>query len=232
MSFSSNVLKASDPQITSSTATNNSTYRDLLVMTTSKISLLGVAFVYLIFHLDGEYLLDIWLDKVPLYAFEFCEMAILATVFTSISLPFRTLIMATGRVKGYFLTYGVVSLTSMVIMFALLKWGYPMITVMFIILISNVIMFIAAVMYSFYYTKLSLIFVFKNIVLTILALLISGLVYYYLRVLFNDSIGGILLSSSLSLLMLLITSYLIALSPIERTKFNQLISRIPTFLHK
>lgn len=39
VSFSSNVLKASDPQITSSTATNNSVYRDQLVITTSKISL-------------------------------------------------------------------------------------------------------------------------------------------------------------------------------------------------
>lgn len=232
VSFSSNVLKASDPQITSSTATNNSTYRDQLVMTTSKISLLGVAFVYLIFHFDGEYLLDIWLDKVPLYAFEFCEMAILATVFTSISLPFRTLIMATGRVKGYFLTYGVVSIISMVIMFTLLKWGYPMITVMYILLISNFIMFIAAVIYSFYYTKLSLLFVFKNIVLTLFALLISGLAYCYLRVLLNDGLGGILLSSALSFITLLISTYYFALSKIERFKINQLIKKIPTILHK
>lgn len=226
ISFSSNVLKAADPQISSSTATENDGYRNQLVMTTSKISFLGVAFVYIVFHFDGPYLLDLWLDKVPKYALEFCDLAILATVFTSISLPYRTLIMATGRIKGYFLTYGLVSAVAMIIMYVVMKTGGAIISAMYIILLSCIVMWVVAIIYTLKLTSIKLITIIRDFSLQVIAISISCFAYLIIKRFINSSFIGIFISILISFLVLCITTYFFVLNNSEKTKFQSLIKRM------
>lgn len=226
VSFASNVLKASDPQITSSTATNNFSYRDQLVMTTAKISFLGVSFAYIIFHFDGAFLLDLWLDVVPQYAFSFCDLTLLATVFASISLPFRTLIMATGKIKGYFITYGIVSLLSMVLMYIVLNLNYPILSVMYIITISSVLMFVASVLFSSHLAGLRIMFVVKNLLLSLLTLIIVGIVYLLSKSIVRSEFLGIGFAIILSTTALIIVGYMLAFNETEKIKFKQIVSKL------
>ncbi len=226
VSFSSNVLKAADPQITSSTAADNDGYRNQLVMTTSKISFLGVAFVYIIFHFDGAYLLDLWLDKVPDYALEFCELAILATVFTSISLPYRTLIMATGQVKGYFLTYGVVSLISMIVMYIVLKMGAEPVSAMYILTFCSVVMWLVAIIFSIKLTSMKIKRVLLDFLMQILVVLFSSLVYGIIKHKLGDSTFGMFVSVFCSCFVMLLLTYFIALNSSEKAKVQQLVKKV------
>lgn len=224
--FSSNVLKASDPQITSSTATDNNTYRDQLVMTTAKLSLLGVAFVYIVFHFDGGFLLGIWLDKVPQYALQFCDLALLATVFASITLPFRTLILATGKVRGYFMTYGIVSLISMVFMFVILKMGASMVSVMYILAISNLIMLLFAIFYAYHLASMNIPFVIKNSVLALVTVILAGGAYYLIRQWFNNEIMGMTVSMIVGFAVLALLGYFVAFNAKEKEKTKGLVQRL------
>lgn len=223
VSFSSNVLKASDPQIISNTVTNNYRYRDQLVITTAKISLIVTSYAFIVFHFEGGSLLDLWLKDTPKYAVEFCELAILATVFTSVILPFRTTIMATGHIKNYFMTYGVVSLLSMIAMYFSLKLGYPIISVMYIIALSNVIMLFFSIYFSRKQALIGLRFTITNLFLTSIPIAFSFLCYYLCKMHIEGRLLSTICAILISFIILVSLGYWIALSSIERQKIKQFV---------
>lgn len=143
-SFSTNLMRAVDPQITSSTVTDLDIYRNKIMLSSIKYSLLGVGFFYIIFVAYGHFLLKIWLGHVPNYAFDFCIISLLNILFTSIILPLRTIILATGQIKGLFVDYGVMALVANVIMFFSLLAGFPVIIVMYVILLVGIASFVDA----------------------------------------------------------------------------------------
>lgn len=226
VAFASNVIKAADPQITSSTVASNDGYRNQLVWTTSKISFLAVAFMYVVFHFDGMLLLRVWLERVPDHVYEFANLAILGTIFTSISMPYKTLIRATGRVKVYFTTFGFVSLLSMILMAVLLKLGYPAITVMYILMADNVLMFFIGVGYSVKVTSLPLGMSLVSFLPALFAMMVSGGVYYLTKIAIGGGWMGCLLAVATSLMTLAIVGYSVALNKEEKDKIKFVVHKI------
>lgn len=230
ISFTTNVVKAAEPQITSGDATQNYGYRDQLLMTTVKVSFLFIAFFYVFFHFDGEWLLTLWLGRIPLYVVEFCDLMLLSIVCSSVASPFRTLIMATGKVKNYFLTYGIVSFFAMLSMFIALKMGAPVIVVMYLIFTCYAVMLIAAIINAIKYAHVSIKLVFANLLPAILSVLFAGFIYFVIKKWLPTGYWGILMSLFISFVSLLACSYMIALNDAERSKiklgYNRLIKRI------
>lgn len=228
VSFSLNVLKASDPQIMSNTATNNNNYRDQLILTTMKVSFLGVAFVSIVFHYDCPFLLSIWLKEIPNYVIEFSKVALITVVFTSIGLPLRTLIMATGRIKAYFLAYGFDSVFIILTMFILLKLGFPVIAVMYLILTSSVIMFIVGVIIVSRISSICVSRILSNLVPSLVVVGIVAIVYFitYKFFVLDNIIIRFIISFVLSLCTLISASYLIALNKAEKDKVKHMIVRL------
>lgn len=141
-SFSTNLMRAVDPQITNSTVTNQDLYRNKIMISSIKYSLLGVGFFYIIFVAYGHFLLKLWLGHVPDYVFDFCIISLLNILFTSIVLPLRTIILATGHIKRLFVDYGVMALVANVIMLLFLLAGLPVIVVMYVILLVGIASFV------------------------------------------------------------------------------------------
>lgn len=224
--FATNIVKAAEPQITSGTATQNIHYRDQLLMTTVKISFLFIAFVYIVIHFDGELLLGFWLGNIPLYTVEFCEVMMLSIVFTSISMPFRILIMATGKVKGYFTSYGMISLLAMLSMYIFLKLDFPIISVLYIIMFSSIITLISAIYFSYKNASINVRYVLKNIILSSIALIGSGFTYYIVRNCFNYSLVSFVLAVFISFFVLLVATYFITLNEAEKLKIKEVIGHI------
>lgn len=226
LQFSTSVLKAADPQITSSTATDNTSYRNRLVMTTMKISFLGIAFICIAFQIDGMLMLDIWLDKVPDYVFEFCELSLVGAVFSSIILPFRTLILATGQIKKFFLWYGILSLLAMLIMFSTLKSGMPVITAMYIIVIYGFATFLLAIFTAVRLTNMHLSMIFRELGRALIALVLCAFVYIVCHSLLNNDLLGLFISILLSFTSLIISSYMLAFDESEKNKVKNIIRKI------
>ena len=224
--FTTNVVKASEPQITTGTTTKNTSYRDQLLMTTVKISYLFIAYVAIVIHFDGELLIGLWLGKVPLYVLEFCELMLLSIVFTSILSPFRTLIMATGRIKGYFIAYGIANALFLVLMYILLKMGYPVIVVLYLIVASSVVSLIQSIYYANKEAGIKVGMVVKNILICTIAILSSAAVYFAVKKILLSEVGGFLLAVLLSFTALSIISYFIVLTSAERNKIKELVNRI------
>ena len=178
VSFSTNVLKAVDPQITSNTVAEQNSYRDHIVLSTIKLCYLGVGFVYVLFLFYGDYLLGLWLKDVPEHVLEFCRVSLFNILVTSIVLPLRTIILATGEIKRFYLNYLYMAIVANILMFVLLKMGFPIITVMYLILAAGIGYFINAMLIVDKMTTLKL----KNVLVIVLkasvALTGGGIVTY------------------------------------------------------
>ena len=130
--FSVCVVKSIEPQITSASVLGEEKYRDALVMLSVKIAFCCISFAYVCFFFDGETFLELWLEKVPKYVFVFCRVMLFSCIFTSVVLPLRSVIIASGKIHTYFTIYGLLSFFSLVVMFVLLKMGWPIVSVLYV----------------------------------------------------------------------------------------------------
>ena len=79
----------------------------------------------------GELFLD--------YTLEFSILAILASVFTAVKLPLRSLIMANGKIKLFFSSYGMLTFSVLLLAYFLLTNHYPIIVMMYLLLAHSIL---------------------------------------------------------------------------------------------
>lgn len=149
LSFTTNVMKAVEPQITSATVLGDTKYRDELTCLSIKLSMLATSFVSIFFYFDGQYFLELWLGHVPLYTFEFCQIMLLSSICSTVILPLRSMIMATGRVKSYFVVYGVIALVSILLMFVLLNYGINPFIVVYLCAFASFLNLLSAIYHAY-----------------------------------------------------------------------------------
>lgn len=224
VSFSTNVLKAVDPQITSNTVAEQNSYRDHIVLFTVKLCYLGVGFVYVVFLIYGDYLLGLWLKNVPEHVLEFCRVSLFNILVTSIALPLRTIILATGRIKQFYLNYLYMAIVAIILMFVLLELEFPIITVMYLILAAGIGYFVNAMVIVDRMTTLKVKHVLTVVVKSTITLSASGIVLYGLSSFFEKSFFSFSGVGLLTLLAVGIMSYFIVLDTTERKYIGELLN--------
>lgn len=123
--LSSNFQTAFNPQITKSYAEGNYDYLRSLVFTTSKISycLLFVAMLPIACNID--FILDLWLDKVPDLSNIFCILFMANAIINALSAPLTYSITASGKIKWFQIVTAIVYLSDLVILYFLFSMGLP-----------------------------------------------------------------------------------------------------------
>jgi O-antigen/teichoic acid export membrane protein len=226
LSFSTNLMKAIEPQITNSDAIGYTEYRNRLVMLSIKLSFLVMGFIFIIFYFDGGFLFSLWLKQPPAFAFQFSKIVVLTSLFTSISLPLRTLILATGKIKKYFIGYGVVSSIALFSIFILLNRGYSIITVMYILLYASIAYVILALIVLKKYIQFPVFMLLKNMFVSIASLLLAAIIYSFLHNFLESATFNFFISASLSGVLLVLVSYLFVLDNIEKNKLKNMFEII------
>jgi hypothetical protein len=88
------------------------------------------------------YILDIWLEEVPVHSTLFVQLFLIFTLSESLSNPLITAQLATGNIRNYQLVVGGLQLLNIPVSYAFLKAGAaPEITVMVAIAISQICFF-------------------------------------------------------------------------------------------
>ena len=130
--LSSNFQTAFNPQITKSYAEGDFDYLRFLVYTTSKISycLLFVAALPITFNIN--FILDIWLDKVPDLSNIFCILCMANAIINALSAPLNFSVLASGHIKWFQIVTSIVYLSDLVILYFLFKMGLPPATAMWV----------------------------------------------------------------------------------------------------
>lgn len=138
--FASNFMTAVRPQITKNYAVGNRAEYERLTMTSSKLAFLLLMMFNIPIIANTQYILDLWLVKVPGHTCLFCQLILVSAMINTLSTPLVTLLLATGKIRKYQLVVGMCTLLNFPIAWILLYLGFPpestVCTIIFISFIS------------------------------------------------------------------------------------------------
>lgn len=139
--FSQNISKPITPQITKSYAAGNMERCASLMVMTSKYGFLLMLFISAAFLVEPEWILRIWLGKVPEYTVTFLVLITVDSLIMSMNMGIAEVINAHGNIKLFQISINTFRLTSIIVAYLVLKAGYPPYSLFIVYIIFNVIIF-------------------------------------------------------------------------------------------
>lgn len=121
--FSNNFLMAVNPQVIKSYASGEKDYMMNLVYKSSKFGYFLLFLISFPLIVETDVLLRIWLGKVPAYTVAFVRLMLVLGMVDAISIPLQFVNQASGRVKIYQLTVGVMQMMNFPVSYVLLYFG-------------------------------------------------------------------------------------------------------------
>jgi O-antigen/teichoic acid export membrane protein len=140
-SFSSNFLNALHPQIIKNYSAGQKENMQRLAFRGAKASYFLMYLFSLPFFLEMPIILSLWLKQPPQYAVVFTRLILINVLVNSISYPIVTMAMATGRIKGYMLTLGLIQVLGFIAALIILLVGFSPWTVFVLSIGIDVVMF-------------------------------------------------------------------------------------------
>lgn len=122
--FVTNFMTALNPQITKSYAAKDYEYMNSLMCRGAKYSSILYWFITLIFFVEAEEIMQIWLVEVPPYATIFLRLTILCSIFQSLSHTLYIGMLATGDIKIYQIVMGIIYFVAFVLCYVFFKLGF------------------------------------------------------------------------------------------------------------
>lgn len=128
--LTSNFQTAFNPQITKSYAVGDYSYLKSLVYTTTKISFSLLFLVSLPIMFNIDFILKLWLGKVPEYSAIFCILFLVNGILNAVSAPTNFTVLASGKIKHFEIAQSATYFSDLVILYLLFMLGFPPITAM------------------------------------------------------------------------------------------------------
>ena len=223
--FVSNFLTAINPQITKSWASGNRDYCFSLVAKGVKFSLLVILAFFLPLYFEAECALDLWLAKVPAHSADFVRLALVGLLVDMVGNPLLTLILATGKVRNYYLLTGLTSYLCLPLAWLAFKLGAPVewsyvsfILIYLIVLLERFVM--ARRIASFPLGKF-----FRSLAPMLQVFALAFALAFLAHLLMPQGILRLLLVCAVSWLALLGFTCLLALTPGERAFLTRKLGR-------
>ena len=123
--FVLNFMTALNPQITKSFAAGNYSHMVGLMCKGGKYAAYLFWLISLPIFLETEYILDIWLKKVPDYAPIFVRYVLIFSLCQTLSQTLYIGMLATGKIKKYQMVVGTLSLMAFPTTYVFYRMGYP-----------------------------------------------------------------------------------------------------------
>lgn len=231
-SLSRNFFTAFQSRITQSYAAEDFSYLKTLINYASKFSFFLIYIPAIPILINIDWLLGIWLEKVPAYTSSFCLILISSALINSISNPLWISIFATGDIRQLQTASSILYILDIAVVYALFKagmnplWG-PGTKFVFNLLIVQTRIFFARKQLPFFSLRLFLrrviVPIGRSVLLSLLAIL-----PFFLRA---DKFGiGRLGLSAYSLLACIIIVFITGLDSNERTTTLKYIRNLTTRL--
>lgn len=224
--FTLNVLKATEPQITSSHIINDKNYRDRLVCLSVKTSLILTGFIAVVFINEGAAFLALWLVDVPEHTLNFSVLAILASVFAAVKLPLRSLIMANGKIKLFFSSFGVLTFFILLLAYFLLANHFPIVVMMYLLLLHSMLFVIISIYLLWKEVSFPVSLLIRDILVSVAILIIVFIVYAIIKKFVYLTIVNTIVSFVVSVIVLGVLVYLFLLDCEEKRMVKHVVNRI------
>lgn len=217
-SFCSNLSVAFRPQLVHSYAEGNYLRTTNMMFIMSKAMFIMMTLMVIPLSLEMNFVLNMWLgDNIPEYTLQFAVLVIFSMLPRNMTMALSQVIHASGKMKNYQLGSAVVILLALPFSYLLLKMGYSPVK----IYICNIVIFVLLWIVDIFLLRkvyfFSLIEYFKTVVFPcVLTLLLSFLPTYMIHSYMTEGIRRFLIVLITSLIVVVVFSYLIVLSPQEK----------------
>ena len=231
--FVSNFQTAFRPQLIKSYASNQMEGHLQLLFRSSKFSyfLLLVLVLPIIFNI--EFILNIWLVKVPNYTSSFIILGLISQLILALSAPFATSILATGKIKNYQVFLFIVNVGGLIVSYIFFKIGYAPYLVSFVniavqllILIFRIV-FVNVLIESFKIKD----YLYKVVVPAVSVTILSILLPFFTNKII-DSVLEIVVYSAINVIFSIFVIYSFGLSKNEKEFFHKMINKLLFKIYK
>lgn len=125
MQLVNNFMTAVKPQITKSIAVGDYSYMESLVCRGSKFGYFLMLLFFVPIYVETPQILSLWLKNVPDYTIAFVRLAMVASMVDLLGTTISTTVIATGKVKDYYIVIGLFGLIVFPITYVCFKLGCP-----------------------------------------------------------------------------------------------------------
>lgn len=141
--FVSNFQTAMNPQITKRYAIGSIDSMISLIRNGCRYSFYLLSIIVIPLFIRSDYVLSIWLDRVPDLTIQFLRLALLMAMVNSMSGPLVIAMHATGKIQVFQITIALILSLDIPISYLLLKYGFSPYSVMFSAIMTALIGLIA-----------------------------------------------------------------------------------------
>ncbi len=215
--FSQNFMTAVNPQITKNYANGNHEYMMTLIYQGSRLSFYMLLLFSLPLFLNTEFVLDLWLKKVPEHAVLFTRLALAFAMSSCLSGPLITAMLATGNIKNYQLVVGGLQMLNLPVSYLLLMFGLiPEVVAIVAVIIDQCCMFARVFMLQ-NMIHIDMKKFYKKVFFNVISVaIIASIVPFFLKINLSESLLSFVIVSSFSVFFVLLTSLFVGSTSIER----------------
>ena len=228
VSLTSNFQTAFQPQLTKAYASKDYGYLKSLMYSASKMSYFLLFLASFPIMLNIEWILGIWLVKVPDFSGTFCILYIIASTLNALATPLWITIFATGNIKNYQISLSFAYFAEILVIYILFKIGFPPNTAMVVKVALNTFMVILRLLFAKKTIEFFSIYDYmRNVIAplfisTSVTLLLSFALYNYV----DFNVENKWLNTCLAVVISLMSAYYIGLTRKERVSIAGMIIRI------
>ena len=227
MNFVNSFMTSINPQIVKNYSTNNIDEFTKMVMNGAKYSFFLYIIMAIPIYIEADNILHIWLTSVPEYTVLFIRLTLCVTAFYPLTNTLIIGVLATGKVKKYYLSLGILNLLCLPLSYVILKIALQPELVYYILIFVN---FILLILRPFFLRKNISFPIKRYLIQTIKLILISLLlvyICYQVSFSFRNRFIQLIINTLVSVIITLPVLYLVGLDKNEKKIIN---SRILKYL--
>lgn len=226
-SFVKNLNQAAVPQIMKSYSGGNQERSLTLIYKLSKFTffIMLVPSVPIILSIDS--ILVLWLKEVPKYTAWFVVLRMISGLISCLESGFDTTIDATGNIRKTKTIFSLLFLSTLPIAYILFKLNFPPHSIIFLVIISEIIFIIAQTKILTALTNFKIQEYFLQTLLPVFLVISLVLPQYFLRFVFGEGILNLFGISLASLILTLATIFFVGLNKEERIIIKRNIVGLP-----
>ncbi len=218
--FVENFIVALRPQITQSYAKGNMDYLMTLVFYGSRFSFYLMLLLCVPILLNTEYLLSLWLHRVPDHTIAFVQWTLVYIMIESLSGTLITAQLATGRIRNYQIVVGGLQMMNLPISYVFLYYtGLPE-TVIYILVVVSLCCLFARLYMLHSLIHLEVLSFFRDVLINILAVAIAAcIIPFFIKQFLSVSFLNFCILAATSFLFTSLSIFFVGCNKKERKVF-------------
>lgn len=222
------------PQLTKSYAAGRHDRTTELIIHGTKLSFYMILVFALPIFLNIDWILDIWLVKVPVYSATFVRIGLLSILFGFLTQQVSTAITATGDIKYFQIFTSIITILAIPISYVLLKMGSSVMVVYYTNLSINfTLIFVKIYLLRGKVNGFSVrMFLIKVILNSFVVVLLSAILPTALWLLMDDGILRVLSTSVVSVITSFSVIYYVGCDSTEKNFFKARLLSLWNIIHK